>query len=375
MPYPPVMRLLAALISFLTVFSEANAAEGAWKKHVFDFNNSSLNFETDVPGDSTVETVTMEDAEPGSIGRVKIVGKVTPGTDGQQVETTIVAYDLRSPPAALRICKFETELDGYTPRSTFTSQDLTEANVFATQSDNGKPKGAILSHCFARGTNALAIHFVVKVSGEPTQDAAKKALSELDGYSIAFLRNLQFSDGKQANFGDSMQSVPLNIGERKIDLQIPTGWEIPINDFRGPLPAELHMIRRSGDQDVGLIWLFVQPMAEKPDMEKTGAEIIRNYFVKQTSDVDAPVLLGTNENSTLSEQGLTNREFRFSVKTLKGEDIGVIDATAVWKDNQLAVIAEWSTWGQTARRNEFFSRLPGMTAYDLVRSAVLGVAL
>ncbi|MUZ75986.1 hypothetical protein GOZ90_25365 [Agrobacterium vitis] len=215
----------------------------------------------------------------------------------------------------------------------------------------------------------------MKVSGEPTQDAAKKALSELDGYSIAFLRNLQFSDGKQANFGDSMQSVPLSIGERKIDLQIPTGWEIPINDFRGPLPAELHMIRRSGDQDVGLIWLFVQPMTEKPDMEKTGAEIIRNYFVKQTSDVDAPVLLGTNENSTLSEQGLTNREFRFSVKTLKGEDIGVIDATAVWKDNQLAVIAEWSTWGQTARRNEFFSRLPGMTAYDLVRSAVLGVAL
>ncbi|MGV2105365.1 hypothetical protein ACQZ4X_04765 [Agrobacterium vitis] len=375
MLYPSVTHFFAALISLLALFSETNAAEGAWKRHVFDFNNSRLNFKTDVPGDATVQTVTMEDAEPGSIGRVKIVGKVTPGTGGQQVETTIVAYDLRSPPAALRICKFEAELDGYTPRSTSTSQDLTEAKVFATQSDNGKPKGAVLSNCFARGTNALAVHFIVKVSGEPTQEAAQKALSELDSYSIAFLRNLQFADGKQANFGDSMQSVPLSIGERKIDLQIPTGWEIPINDFRGPLPAELHMIRRSGDQDVGLIWLFVQPMAEKPDIEKTGAEIIRNYFVKQTSDVDAPVLIGTNENSTLSEQGLTNREFRFSVKTLKGKDIGVIDATAVWKDNQLAVISEWSTWGQTVDRNTFFSRLPGMTAYDLVRSAVLGVAL
>ncbi|MCF1448563.1 hypothetical protein FS815_17235 [Agrobacterium vitis] len=87
------------------------------------------------------------------------------------------------------------------------------------------------------------------------------------------------------------------------------------------------------------------------------------------------MLLGTNENSTLSEQGLTNREFHFSVKTLKGEDIGVIDATAVWKDNQLTVISEWSTWGRSVDRNKFFSRLPGMTAYDLVRSAVLGVAL
>ncbi len=375
MPYPQVMLFLSALISLFSVFGEASAAEGAWKKHVFEFNNPSLNFETEVPDNATVETVTMEDAEPGSIGRVKIVGKVTPGADGQRVETTIMAYDLRSPPAALRICKFEAELDGYTPRSTFTSPDLTEAKVFATQSDKGKPKAAILSHCFAKGRIALAIHFVVEIIGEPTPEAAKKALNELDGYSIAFLKKFQFSDGKQANFGDDMQRVPLRIGERKIDLQIPPGWEIPINDFLGPLPAELHMIRRSDDRAVGLIWLIVLPMAEKPDLEKTGAEIIKNYFVKQTPDAAAPVILRTNENPALSEAELANCEFRFAVKNLKGEDIGVIDATVVWKDNQLAVISEWSTWVETARRNDFFSRLPGMTAYDLVRSAVLGVPL
>jgi hypothetical protein len=135
------------------------------------------------------------------------------------------------------------------------------------------------------------------------------------------------------------------------------------------------MIRRSDDRAVGLIWLIVLPMAEKPDLEKTGAEIIKNYFVKQTPDAAAPVILRTNENPALSEAELANREFRFSVKNLKGEDIGVIDATVVWKDNELAVISEWSTWVETARRNDFFSRLPGMTAYDLVRSAVLGVAL
>lgn len=134
------------------------------------------------------------------------------------------------------------------------------------------------------------------------------------------------------------------------------------------------MIRRSGGKDVGLVWLSVQDM-KKPDIETTGAAIIRDYFVKQTPDADAPVLLVANENSVLSENGLANREFRFSVKNRRGEDVGVIDATAVWNDGRLTVISQWSTWARTARRNAFFSRLPGVTTYDLVRSAVLGVAL
>jgi hypothetical protein len=369
------VRVFASLIALFTIASQANAAGSDWRKYVFDFSIPSLNFEAEVPVDSNVETVTMEDAEPGAIGKVEIVGKVTPGADGQQVETTIVAYDLHSPPAALPICKYESEIAGYTPRSMAASPDLTEAKVFATQSDNGKPKGAILSHCFAKGKNALAIHFIVNVTGEPTPEAAKNALEELDAYSIAFLKNFQFSDGKQANFGDDMQPVPLRIGAHKIGLQIPKEWEIPINDFRGPLPAELHMVRRSGGKDVGLVWLSVQQMKERPDLETTGAAIIRDYFVKQTPDADAPVLLGASENSVLSEHRLANREFRFSVKNRKGEDVGVIDATAVWKDGQLTVISQWSIWAETARRNEFFSRLPGVTTYDLVRSAVLGVAL
>lgn len=370
----PIVCAFAALLALFTTASEANAA-GDWKKHVFDFNMPSVNFEAEVPTDSTVETVPMEQAELGSIGRVKIVGKVTPGPDGQKVETTVVAYDLRSPPAALPICKYEAEISGYTPVSMFASPDLTEAKVFATQSDNGKPKSAILSHCFAKGKNALAIHFIVNVAGKPTPEAAKKALQDLDSYSIGFLKSFQFSDGRQANFGDDMQLVSLRIGERKIGLQIPTDWQIPINDFRGSLPAELHMIRRSGGEDVDLVWLSVQEMKEKPDLETTGVAIIRDYFVKQTQDAEAPVLIGSNENPVISEHMFANREFRFSVKKRNGEDIGVINATIVWKDGQLTVISQWSIWAESAGRNEFFSRLPGVTVYGLVRSALLGVAI
>ncbi|KQO75125.1 hypothetical protein [Rhizobium sp. Leaf262] len=374
MLYPKAMRFVV-LFTFVAIANQVNASDHNWRKHLFDFNVSSLNFETDVPVESNVQTVPMGAMEPGTIGSMKIVGKVAPTVDGPQIETTIMAYELLSPPAALPICKYEAEIAGYTPRSIATSPDITEAEVFATQSENGKPKSAILSQCFSKGKNALAIHFIVNIVGEPTKETAKNALVELDAYSSTFLKNLRFSDGKQANFGDDMQPVSLRIGERKIDLQIPRDWEVPINDFPGRLPAELHMVRRSGGKDVGLVWLSVQEMKEKPDLETTGAAIIRDYFVKQTPDADSPILLGGNENSALSENGVANREFRFSVKNRKNEDVGVIDATAVWTDGRLTVISHWSIWAEASRRNEFFSRLPGVTTYNLVRTAVLEVPL
>lgn len=375
MLYQQNMRAFAVLIALFTTTAVANATSSDWKKHVFDFHSPTVNFEADVPAGSRVETVPMDDTEPGALGKVKIVGKVSPGANGPRVGATIMAYDLRSPPAALPICKYEAEIAGYTPRSMTTSPDLTEAKIFATQSDNGKPKGALLSHCFAKGHNALALHFVVNVTEERSPAAARKALEELDAYSKAFLKNFKFSDGKQANFGAAMQRVPLRIGERAIRLQVPKEWSIPINDFRGPLPAELHMVRRSGGKDVGLIWLSVQDMKEKPDLETTGAAIIRDYFVKQTPDADPPVLLGASKNSDLLDHRLENREFRFSVRNRKGEDVGAIHATAVWKDGQLTVISQWSAWAESARRNDFFSRLPGVTTYDLVRAAIFGVRL
>lgn len=374
MPERKALRLFFIPVLLFSSVVTAKAEDIGWRKHLFDFRVPALNFETQVPADAKAETVPMAEMEPGSIGRVKIIGKVTPGGGGQQVETTIVGYDLKSPPAAARLCKYEAEIAGYTPRLIDTASDLTEAKVFATQSENGEPKSAILSTCFAKGKNALAIHFIVNVTGEPKPERAKKALQDLDTYSAAFLKEFQFSDGKQANFGSDMQSVPLQIDERKIDLQISKDWDVPINDFHGPLPAELHLLRRSQNKDVGLIWLNVQKRAEKPDLEKTGTEIIRNYFVKQAPDVETPVLLDVSQNAAMSEKKLDNREFRFSAKNKKGEDIGVIDATAVWKDGQLIVVSQWSTWAETASRNDFFTRLPGMTAYDLVRSAVLGFA-
>lgn len=81
MLYLQTMRVFAALNALFTTATQANAA-GDWRKHVFDFNIPSVNFETEVPADSKVERVPMEHAEAGAIGKVKVIGKVTPGADG-----------------------------------------------------------------------------------------------------------------------------------------------------------------------------------------------------------------------------------------------------------------------------------------------------
>jgi hypothetical protein len=69
---------------------------------------------------------------------------------------------------------------------------LTEAKVFATQSDNGKPKSAIFSHCFAKGKNALAIHFIVKVAGESTPDVARRRRRESTLIQLRFSKISSF---------------------------------------------------------------------------------------------------------------------------------------------------------------------------------------
>ncbi len=351
--------------------SEVAADERRSVLRTFDFSVSALNFESAVPWDATVETVPMDAAEPGTIGKVKIIGKVTSGGSVPKVETTIVGYDLQAPAAALRICSFEAETSGYTPRFSKVAADLTEAQLLANKSKNGKPQSATISYCFARESHALAIHFIVDVSSAATKEAANDLVNQTDDYARSFIESLSWKNGRQSSFGEDLQIVPLRIGEREIQLQIPHGWGIPINDFHGALPAELHLVRRKEGKDVGLAWLFVQDMSEKPNLETSGAAIVKDYFVKQTPDAQPPVLISSEEDAALAEQGIDARNFRFAVEDKQGKDAGDIEATVVWRQGRLSVLTLWSAWRLSADRDSFFSRLPGLTVYDIVRNAML----
>ncbi|WP_433762909.1 hypothetical protein [Brucella anthropi] len=73
----------------------------------------------------------------------------------------------------------------------------------------------------------------------------------------------------------------------------------------------------------------------------------------------------------MAEQGIASRTFRFSVEDRLGSDAGDIEATVVWHNGQLSVLTLWSAWATADNRNTFFSRLPGLTVYEIVRQEVL----
>ncbi|MGE8452274.1 MAG: hypothetical protein ACN6OP_16955 [Pseudomonadales bacterium] len=357
-----------------TAFATGNVTssdDGPWVTQQFDFLAPALNFESRVPRDAAVELVPMEPNPPNTIGNVKVIGKITSEKDVPKVDTSIVGYNLQAPATALRICTFELEALGFLPSISTTSDDLTEAGLLAQKAESGKPKSAAIGYCFAREKQALGIYFIVDVSNAASMEAANDLVQEVDRDAASFIDSLAWADGQQSSFGGEMQAIPLRIGAKDMTLRIPRGWDIPINDFHGPLPAELHMVRRKDGKDVGLVWLFVQNMKDKPDLATAGAAIVKDYFVKQTADARTPVLLSSEEDSSLRDQGIAARTFRFSVEDKKGRDAGAIDALVAWKNGQLSVLTLWSAWQPSADRSSFFSRLPGLSVYDILRQAVL----
>lgn len=366
----PILILTTAV----TTFAQASGVMpngDIWAPMAFDFSAPALNFKSTVPQDAKVEMVPMDPTEPDSIGKVKIIGKVTAGKTGQKVETTIVGYNLQAPAAASRVCSFEAKASGYTPRLVSVTPDLTEAQLFANKAENGKTLSAAFSYCFARANQALAIHFIVDLSSAETVEAANDLVHQTNDFAQSFIRSLTFGNNQQSSFGDDWQTVPLRIGDKETWIHVPHGWDIPINDFRGSLPAELHMVRRKNGKDVGLVWLFVQDMKEKPDLETSGTAIVKDYFVKQTPDARPPVLISSGEDTTLAQLGIAAHTFRFSVEDKKGSDAGDIETTVIWHEGRLSVLTLWSAWTSAPDRNSFFSRLPGLTVYDIVRRAAL----
>lgn len=313
----------------------------------------------------------MEPNPPDTIGNVKVIGKITSDKNNPEIETSILGYNLPAPATAWRLCTFEVEALGYVPRISKSSDDLTEVGLLAQKADNGKPKSAAISYCFVREKQAVGVFFIVDVSHAASMDAANNLVHKADRYATALIDSLSWADGQQSSFGREMQEIPLRIGVKEHRIRIPKGWDVPINDFHGPLPAELHMVRRKNGKDVGLVWLFVQNMKEKPDLETAGAALVKDYFVKQTSDARSPVMLSSDEDSALAAQGFAARTFRFSVEDQKGRDAGDIEALVAWKHGQLSVLTLWSAWTASADRNTFFSRLPGLSVYDILRQAVL----
>lgn len=351
----------------------APLAEG-WVRKSFDFGVEALDFEAAVPAGTSVETTAMKPRETGTAGKIVIVGKVYPAKTGLPVEVTIQAFDLAVPAVASRICAHEAEIAGYTPRGRRATPDLSEAELFATKSDGNKPAGGVFSRCMTRGDKVLVTHFLFDVSGVTDKKELENRTSQAQDYYKTFISSIVFADGQSPGYRDTLREIPVTIGRDQVRLNVPDVWQVPINDFRGPLPAELHLLRKNDSgADTGLLWLWVEERSGQPDLEELAPRLIGNYFVRQSPDAAHPELLSVGEDPELREAGIVSRSFRFSAKNKAGEDIGEILATAFWHDKRLYVLSLWSHWTPAADRNIFFSRLPGLTAFDLISAKLAGV--
>ncbi|MEO9336349.1 hypothetical protein ABFT80_02765 [Mesorhizobium sp. SB112] len=349
---------------------DAQPVENGWVRKTFDFGSEDINFQSLVPPGATVETVALGSPDPDTIGKIKIVGKIQPVDGNVPVEVTITAFDLVAPAAASRVCAYEIESAGYTLRSTKSAPDLSDMRIFATKSDGSRPMEGAFSQCFTRGNKVLALHFIFDVSKTTDLEAADALVAKAQDYANTMLSHIAFTDGKPTGYGAGMKDVPISIGTEKMNLSVPNLWNVAINDFHGPLPAELHLVRRKDEKSVGAIWLAVREMKEQPDLDELGKTLIRDYFVLQSLDAKPAVPVSSGDDPAFTNLGVAARNFRFSVEDKSSEDAGDILATLIWHEGRLYVVSVWSIWAPTGDRNIFFSRLPGLTAYDLITATL-----
>ena len=366
------LAVIAAPATAEQAGKQAEAPREGWVRKTFDFGAEDLNFEAAVPADASIETTEMKPREAGTFGRIMIVGKMYSAKTGVPLEITIKALDLTTPAVASRVCARDAETAGYTPRQRGASLNFSNAEVFATKADGNRPIGGLFSRCMTRGNKMLVIHFLFDVSDLTDKDKRDSRTDQAKDFYETFISSIIFADGDTPGYRETLREIPVVIGTVKTTLGVPDVWQIPINDFRGPLPAELHLLRKnSSDQETGLLWLLVQERSEQPDLEKLGPTLISDYFIQQSPDAERPVLLLSGLRAYPDSRGVASHSFRFSTKNKAGEDIGEILATLFWHDGRLYVLSLWSRWSPAADPNTFFSRLPGLTAYDLISAKLL----
>lgn len=341
-----------------------------WSLRSFDFGDDDINFETYVPDTARVETTTMREFDASKeIGSVRIIGKIT--LANAPIEATIKGYHFTTPASAARVCAYEIETAGYTLRQIRSVADFTATQAFAVQPAETPYQSGVFSQCFSRGDRVLTFHVVADLS-KATNDSERKEIGKI-AYNVAgtLFTNLVFSNGRVQRYDAYMKRIDIQIGDRAVSLEVPDIWKVAINDFKGPLPAELHLQREKDGRTQGLFWLFAQERKDKPDLQEVGPALIRDYFVQQSPDVKPPTLLASGEDEDFKKAGVTSRLFRFSVAKKDGDDGGDLIANIIWHDGKLYVASVWSNLSPSGDPNTFFSRLPGLTAFDLVQASLL----
>ncbi|WP_094542321.1 hypothetical protein [Brucella grignonensis] len=340
-----------------------------WSLRAFDFGDEDINFETFVPDRAKVETVAMRPLDRAKeIGSVRIIGKIQ--LPDMPIEATIKGYHLTTIGSAARVCVYEVKNSGYTIRQIRSVADFSATRLFAVQPGDPPFTSGTFSQCYARGDKVLTFHIVADLTKAASDDKRTEIGRVARNFAGALFTNLVFSNGRVQGYDAYMKGINIRIGDRVVSLAVPDIWKVAINDFKGPLPAELHLQREKDGHTEGLFWLFAQERKDKPDLQEIGPALIRDYFVQQSPDVKLPTLLASSEDADFRKVGVVSRQFRFSVAKKDGEASGDLIANVIWHDQKLYVVSIWSRLSPSGDPNTFFSRLPGLTTFDLVQASL-----
>lgn len=363
---PAAEGLLPRPLLSMAPIDDAGARERGFERREFDFGDAALGFTTYLPASAKVETTTVDTSQPPSgVGRIRIVGKIA-FPDAPQVEATITAFQLASVANPARICAYQAEQVGYSVASSATTNDLSQAQILAFATRDGRRTQGAFGQCYARGGSLLSVYVLIDLREAKTADEARSILNRARDIASPIVANLAFADKQPSGFRNGLGEAALHGLGRDLALTFPKIWQVAINDFTGRLPAELHLTRTSTGKSTGAFWVAAQERPEQPDLDKLGPTLIADYFAQQSKDAQAPELLVAAEDPLFKSVGIAARSFRFSLKDKAGKDAGDILATLFWHRGRLYVVSLWSPWSPSADSNVFYSRLPGLTAYDMV---------
>lgn len=351
-------------IVWLAVATSAFAQDDRdWETRAFDFADPLLNFSTSVVRGASIDTVPMNRPAQGTIGNIGNIGLVKDPREWLKV--TIVGYALASPAAPEALCRYEIEADGYRIRNIRSTPNMAMTEAFATKADDQQQKTGAFTRCYARGQSALTVHVLFDVSDITTQDAydARRAA----GFEVyqKFVEGLDFADGAAPNFGDNLLDVPVTLGEQAIAFAVPAIWDVPINDFTGPLPAEMQMLRPGeGGPTKGLMWLHVVEGDQPTDLEEVAERFVVQYFQNMDDTALTLEMVSNTVDDTLPE--LAARVVRVNVA-----EGGDIEASVIWHNGRLHVLGLWQNFDPPTDKVQFFTRLPALSSFVMMKNSLV----
>lgn len=362
----------------LTPLDDASAAQRGWVPHAFALGVPALDFSTYVPANATVEVSPLSAdrrLEAGNAAQLRVVARVTLPEDGVPVKATVTTFQVPTAPAAARICTWLLEEAGYRVSAGTGSNDLTTAQRVGHVIDNaGRRQATGLSACYVRGDHVLTLAFLLDNRGA-AGDAQRLAWSEAAAdFASGMLSNLTFANGKPAAHADAqLRRIPAVIGKNNLGLVVPDAWDVRINDFQGELPAELHLTRGVDHASQGSVWLAAIPAPRPPtpqELTAMGKRLFPGYLMGQTPDLRAYAPAMHAADPVLQQHGIASQHFRFPVTNREGERAGDLIGLLAWHEQTVYALSLWSSIGASTQRHEFFSRLPGLSAYDMLHAAL-----